>query len=474
MSWARYPYGYAPWAGGDVWGSVPPNQVLPPPIPGGTYAYYYAAQQGGYPWAYGGWAGARPQLVFTYGGVIAVPRQERGVVELHAWWPYATTVHIVRVHPDGSRHPVRGGYGLAVTQSTRLNYCLNPSFEAGLNGYTPDSGSPTLTQLAEAAAPSGAYVMRGTIAANGSNGVAVPTSLLGAAPVTIGFSARFSARPSGVRVTVGWADTVGASLGTTTINLTADQINNSVNQFARQVVTHTPPSTAYTPTVKIIADGMLAGSTVDLDAITIEQGTTGGSFFDGDSLGGSWIGTNDLSASLLAPIQIIDDAECPLDTLVTYIVANPALTGGQVTSDSTLLLSYGRWCWLTHPTSGDDPLRVDLRSVPTLERGIDQGVFWPIGSTRAVVVSSARRGSTTELGINAVSFAERDALLSLLADGMPLLLRAPASYGYGEGTWWAFGAVTEDREERRAYQDAMLLTAPVTEVSPPPAETVFA
>lgn len=475
MSWARYAYASAPYAGVDVTGSTPPNQVLPPPIPGGTVAYYWSAENGQYPYAYGGWAGARPQIVFFPGGVVAVPERERGVVTLFGWWPYATTLHMIRLHPDGSRHPVRGGYGLPITAATRGNWSTNPSFEVGLNGVTPDVGSPTLTQITDPATPSGTYIMRCTVAGSGSNGVTIPTSLRGAAPVTIGFATRYSVRPTGVRVTVTWTDVSAASLGTTTINLTADQINQSVNQFARQVVTTTPPATAYTPTIKIIADGMTAGSTMDLDAITIEQGTiTDGSFFDGDTLGGTWAGTVGLSTSALAPMQIIDDAEAPLDIPVTYIVTNPTLTGGQVTSDPTVLPAYGKWCWLTHPTSNLDPLRVDLRSVPVLEREIDQGVFWPVGSRTAVTVSAQRRGPTTELAFNANSFDDRDALIDAMSDGLPLLLRAPAHYGYGEGTWWAFGRVTEDREGRLAYQDAALLTATATEVSPPAPETVFA
>jgi hypothetical protein len=476
MSWARLPYAYAPYGGVDVSGSTPPNQVLPPPIPGGTTAYYWSAENGIYPYAYGGWAGARPLIPIFPGGVVAVPVQNRGVITLHAWWPYATTLHVIRIHPDGTRHPVRGGYGLPITAATRGNWSTNPSFEVGLNGVTPDAGSPTLTQLADAAAPSGSYVMRCTVAGSGSNGVTIPTSLRGAAPVTLGFATRYSVRPTGVRVTITWTDVSAASLGTTTINLTADQINQSVSQFGRQVVTTIPPATAYTPTIKIIADGMTAASTMDLDAITIEQGAlTDGSFFDGDSLGGTWAGTVGLSTSALAPMQIVDDAEAPLDIPVTYVVANPALTGGQVLSDPAILASWGRWCWLTHPTNGGDPLRIDLHQVPVLEREIDQGVFWPIGSRTAVVVSAAqRRSPTAELAINAMSFAERDALIDVMSDGMPLLLRAPAAFGYGEGTWWSFGRVTEDREGRRAYQDAMLLSAAAIEVSPPSPETVFA
>jgi hypothetical protein len=422
---------------------------------------------GFYPHSYFAYAGGTPQIALIYGGVVAVPDASRGVVEVQGWWPNATVLHFVRIHPDGSRNPVRGGYGLSVTALTRVNYSQNPSFEIGLNGVVTDAGTPTLTRITDPAAPLGLYIMRATVAGVGSNGVVMPTSLTGALPVTIGFDARFSVRPTGVRVVVSWADAGGGALSTNTVNVPAATINDAVSQFARVVVSLTPPALAVTPTVKIIADGVTAGSTMDLDGITIEQGPTTGSRFDGDSLGAGWTATKGLSSSRLAPIQTVVDGECPLDIPVTYVVYNPAITGGQVTSGTVALPSVGRWCWLTHPLRSSSPTRVDLKSVPVLERAIEQGVFWPIGATRGVVVATQRREPTTDLTFNATSFDGRDELLDLMSDGLPLLLRAPATYGYGPGSWWAMGTVTEDREGRLAYQDAMILTAQATTVNTP-------
>lgn len=477
MAYGEGGYARVRWAGYGSAGLQIPNQVLPPPIPGGSIAYYYSTANGMYPYCYTSWALGGPLVPVVYGGVSAIPHSSTGVMEIRAWWPDAPALHVIRVHDDGTRHPVRGGYGVDVATATRLNYAQNPGFEAGLNGVVTDAGTPTLTRIdaSTATVPFGQYALRATIAGAGSDGITIPVGLTGALPVTIGFQARFSARPTGVRVVVSWTDNVGTPLSTNTVNATAADINTVVTQWGRLVAQLAPPTNAYTPTVKIIGDGLPAGATMDIDGITVEAGAafTDGTQFDGRSVGGSWTSTVDLSTSRLAPVQTILDGECPLDVPVTYIVADPRIIGGQVESSAVSLASLGRFCWLTHPLASSTPLRVDLRSVPTLEHGIDQGVFYPIGGTRALVVSSLRRKPAGELAFNAVSFADRDAVLALAGDGMPLLLRAPARYGY-EDTWWSLGPIVEDREGRLAYQDAMTLTAHATAVYEPSPAIVYA
>jgi antitoxin component of MazEF toxin-antitoxin module len=474
---ADSPLAGAPYASRSVENTVPPGQVLPPPVPGGTTVYYWADENGKYPWSFGGYAGARPALPLVAGGVVVVPEPDLGVMRILTWWPNVPILHIVRTHPDGTRYPVRGGYGLIVNGVSRTNYATNPSFEVGLNGLVPDVGSPTLTRITAPTdvptIPRGQWAMRATNASAGSSGVTIPTSLLGATPITIGLDVQFSVRPTLFRIAVSWADSGGGALATTTKTFTANEVNESVSQWARQVGAITPPVGAVTPTIKVIADGMTAGATMDLDGFTIERAATDGSYFDGDDLGGSWAGTAELSASTLAPVQTVLDGEAPLDIPVTYTVADPSLTGGRVTSGLATLDSRGRFSWLTHPRRPGQPVRVDLEVVPILERGIDQGIFWPIGARRAIVISSAqRRAPTAELIFNAVSFAQRDTLVALFADAMPILLRAPARYAYGEGTWWSLGTVVEDRRGRLAYQDAMVLTSTCVEVNAPPPDVV--
>lgn len=468
-----YPGGYAqiPYAG---W-LLPPPDVgeLPPPIPATGARFTYSAQLGAYPWAYGLWAGGYPPPTYPGGGIIPTPRPERGVVQVAVWWPDAPALHLARIYPDGTREPVRGGYPVATTDATRRNYATNPSLEAGSNGYVPSTGNPTLTVIADPAAPAGGSVLRATNAAAGSSAVTVPTAALPLVTTTqagtVAWAMRTSAKAATGALTVAWLNSGGTTISTSTVNLTTDQLTMSTNAFLRIVCAVSIPVTAVTATMKITLTGMPAGGTFDLDAVTVETAATTGEPFDGSDLGGSWLGTPHLSVSVLAPVSTVLDGECPLDVPVRYELTDPAITGGQVTADPVTLTGAGSW--LTHPDHPDDPMPIDLRAVPVLERAIEQGVFWPIGATRAVVVSAPRRAATTELSINTYSFTERDTLRALLADGSPILLRAPGEYGCGPGSWYAVGNLSEDREARKAWQDYTLVRAPVVEVSPPSAVT---
>lgn len=460
-------YGLAPWAATTL--PAPPLGQLPPPIPGDPARYSYGQQIGVLPWGIGTYGGAMQPNAYPGGGVLATPSPDTGVITVTAWWPSAPALLLTRITPDGTRTPVRGGYALTVSTPTRRNYATNPSIETGLNGYVPDAGSPTLTQLADATAPAGAYVLRATVAGAGSCGVTIPTSLLSPTvgqPVTAGFALRTSARPTSLTLSIGWADILGVALATSTATLTSDQINASVGQWARQVLTVVPPNGAVTPTVKIIAGGMPAGGTMDLDALTIEVGSTTAAAFDGGTLGANWLGTAHLSASVLAPLQYLLDGECPLDTTVAYVVTNPGLTGGWVQGDPTALPSLER-SWLTHPARSGAPQRVNLRRKPVRDFPIQQGTFAPINRKKKVVVSAAQRqGAEGKIEFNALSEAEHQALMDMFIDGSPVLLRAPSDYNFPD-QWLALATVTDDPEDRLAFQDAWLLSAPFVEVDPP-------
>lgn len=463
-AWAQAPYA------GNVLPPTPTGQ-LPPPIPGDPASFSYAAQLGAQPWAYPTWAGGYPLAVYPGGGVVIHPDSAHGVMIVQAWWPYATNLQLVRIGDDGTRTPVRGGYPLTVTAATRRNAITNPSIEAGTNGFVPDAGSPTLTQLAVAGAPAGSYVLRSTNAGAGSNGVTVPTSLSTAPSgqqVTVGFAVRLSALPTSVTISVAWTDAGGSPLSTNTTLLSADTLAAAVNQFARAVVTVTPPAGAVTPTLKIIAAGMGAGATMDLDALSFELGVTDGTAFDGGTLGGMWLGTTGLSASVLAPVYTVLDGECPLDTTVSYQVSFPGITGGRVVSDPASLPSERR-AWLTHPASPSAPVRINLRRKPKRDYPIQQGVFQPLNRRYKVVVSAAnRQGGEGTIDFNAIGVAERETLLAMMQDGSPLLLRSPADYNY-ETQWLSLATVTDDPEDRLAYQDAWLISASFIQVEAPSA-----
>jgi hypothetical protein len=318
-------------------------------------------------------------------------------------------------------------------------------------------------------APAGTYFMR-MVSTSTTTGALFPGTLPGPGSFTIAFNLAASTRPSGVTVTVPWLDAVGASAGTTTINLTADQINTSVGQSARHVLTAVAPSNAVTGSVTLTVTGITANvTTVDLDAVVIERNITDGSYFDGGSTGGNWTGTAGLSVSALAQLLVVDDGEAPFDTTLTYEAYNPALTGGRVVSLPVVLASTGL-TWLTHPATPSQPLTVQL-SAPTPARTyeVDQGVFYPVGRARPVVVSAAQRHAATgTLTFGALSRPELRALLAAFADLSPVLLRVPGDYDPGD-MWVVLGAITVDPQGRLPYQDTRLISAPFTEVDPPDA-----
>lgn len=464
-------HGQAPWAGSVL--PAPDVGELPPPIPGNPATFSYGSQLGSYPWAYASWAGGYPLATYPGGGVLLEPRPDTGVMAVTVWWPYATALQLVRITADGTRTPVRGAYPLAAgARATRLNYATNPGLETGLNGYVPDAGSPVLTRLADVTAPAGGYVLRATVAGAGSNGVTIPTGLLSPpadGTVTVGWGMRTSARPTSVTLTIGWTDISGGALTGSSVPLTADQVNESVNTWGRPVAAVIPPAGAVTPAVKITAAGMPAGGTMDLDSITIETGPpTDATAFDGATFGAVWTGTVDLSASVLAPVYTVLDGECPLDTVVTYQVSYPGITGGWVVSDPASLPS-NRKAWLTHPSTPDSPMLIGLRRKPKLDYPIQQGVFQPINRRRKVVVTAAQRqGAEGTVEFNALSVDSRTQLLGMFADGAPVLLRAPAEYHYPD-RWMALATVSDDPEDRLAWQDAWLISSPFVEVEAPSA-----
>jgi hypothetical protein len=466
--YARAGYVQAPYGGTVL--PAPHVGQLPPPILGDPTTFTYNAQLGAYPYAFGSWAGGYPLPTYPGGGVLAASLADQGVMQVRMWWPNAPVLQLVRITADGTRTPVRGGYPLTVTQATRRNDATNPSVEAGLNGYVPADGGPTLSQLAVTPAPAGAFVLRATNAGAGSNGVTIPTTLTVPAagrPVTVGWSMRTSALPTSVTVSIGWTDTLGAALTTSTATLTADQRPATVNQFSRQVVTVTAPTAAVTPALKIVAGGMPAGGTVDLDAVTFEVGSTDGSFFAGGTLGAVWLDTADLSASVLAPVLTVLDGECPLDTLVSYQVSYPGITGGRVVSDPALLPSGDR-AWLTHPAAPTVPVRCRPTVAPVLTRPTVQASFVVLGRTNPIVKTTQRLSPTGTLTLDAETFADRDQILAMLTDGSPLLLRAPGDYGLGDGWWLAVGEVTEDPDGRPQWHPTRMLTMPFTVVDAPP------
>lgn len=465
MSWSQAPYDEGVYAAGQINPAAPPNQIIPPPIPGATTQFSWNTRQGAYPWMLGGWSGITLPAQYLGGGLVVSTDDGTATAQIRAWWPDIAVIQLVRITADGTRTPVRGAYSVQVQGFTRRNACTNPNVRTGLNGYVPGVGSPQLSTIQRTDIVDTAW--RATIASAGTCEVVVPQALLGGRRSTVALDLRFSARPTSCTITVGWNDLDGVALTATAVSLTADQINFSVNQFGRQVIMVTPPAAAaVASTLKVSAGGLPAHATMDGSHVLVEAAQSDGSYVDGDTLGGQWDGVTELSSSTIAPVQTIVDGECPLDVPVYYAVVDSAIGGGQSVSPTVILNSNGR-SWVTHPANPTTP--VECFPTVTQQRvyKLPQSINPVIGRPNPLVVSAANRNSaSTTISLDCETFTMRDALLDMFSDGQPILFRAPVDFGC-QSEWIALGDLTEDPGGRPAYVQTRTLTAPYQVVDPP-------
>jgi hypothetical protein len=467
--WANGPYARTAYAAAGTGATTPAGQqTLPPPIPGGTASWLYEPNRS-LSWALRGWAGRLSPSSYPGGGISIRPVPARGIMEVTAWWPDAEVLDLVRVDPDGALVPVRGGTPVKATGPTRRNYCQNPSFEAGLNGTVPDLGTPTLTRPNDGTAPRGSYYLKATIASAGSCGVVIPNSLGQGATITVGMDLRLSAAATSVTVQAAWVDGTGGALAAVSATLSTNEINRSISQFARQVVQIATPASGVTATVKVIAGGLPAGGVMSLDGVTIENGATDGTYFDGSTYGATWLGVTDLSASALAPLCVVNDGECPLDVAVKYKLVNPAITGGTMTSDVATLPSNNK-VWMTHPATPDAPFEVFIQKRPLRGKTSGQGVFQAIDDPKFLTIAPRRRSgwrSTEDIALWTFGAESTELLWNYFDDNLPVLIRPPASMNWGTGTWISLGDLAEDPDGTADFQEIMKLTGPWVQVDAP-------
>jgi hypothetical protein len=456
----------APLAGDTVLSVTTPGQQPAPDVPGGGGMFRWTALPYAGPLASNVLAGGPLFPSFPGGGLTLVPDPEAGVMRVFVWWPNATALQVLRITPDGARTPVRGGYPLVVTGTTRTNRSTNPDI-VSTAGYSAGTGSPALTTM-DRTDSVGGQALRATVAAAGTDEVVLAGNFGRSSTVTIAFDLQLSAKPTGVSVTVAWVNAQGVALTPSVVALTADQYTASVDQFYRHVLAITPPVGASSSTsVRITATGMPAGGWLAIDRITLDDQATDGSYFDGATAGAAWTGTAGLSTSVLAPEQTLVDGECPLDVPVAYLVANPGLAGGGFISTPAVLDSGDR-TWLTHPSRSDAPFQVTLSgAAPALDRDLQQGVFYVLDRPRPIVRSAAtRQAPTGTLEFGALDEDSRALLDEALEDLQPLLLRVPAGYNPGD-MWVALGALTVDPQGRKPWQVTRIYRLPFHEVDAP-------
>lgn len=137
------------------------------------------------------------------------------------------------------------------------------------------------------------------------------------------------------------------------------------------------------------------------------------------------------------------------------------VTSGSVTSPS------GGQVWLTHPGQPSYAGIASIRPDGLTElRPARRGVFSPIGASLPVVVSDIRSGSAGTVIVQTNSAADVTRLRNMLADGSPLLLRQPASWG-GDSWFLSIGDVDINRFTQIATDNWRRWTLPYLRVDRP-------
>jgi hypothetical protein len=159
----------------------------------------------------------------------------------------------------------------------------------------------------------------------------------------------------------------------------------------------------------------------------------------------------------------------PAGSNLTYLdeamVTDPAaltVTSSSVTSPS------GGQAWLTHPGhpqyAGTATVTPDGLSELRPAR---RGIFTPIGASLPIAVSDVRGGSSGTLVVQTNSAADTTRLRNMLADGAPLLLRQPLTWG-GDSWWVSIGDAGVDRFTQIATDNWRRWTLPYQRVDRPP------
>jgi hypothetical protein len=194
--------------------------------------------------------------------------------------------------------PVKGLYWLAQLAGVllrerkivadRSNYIVTPSAEVSLD---LTSGGATTTREATGLATHGAYHFHGTRTGATEVGFTMGLTLDPVPAATYTFSADILRADAPVALRIRWFDS-GASLIT-------EVIETASTTLGRRVLHATAPGAADNFSASIVLTGTTIGNVVDFDGVVFEPGTTDGSYFDGDSPDGEWLGTPHESASLV-------------------------------------------------------------------------------------------------------------------------------------------------------------------------------
>lgn len=177
--------------------------------------------------------------------------------------------------------------------------------------------------------------------------------------------------------------------------------------------------------------------------------------------------------------RFLTDPESPWDSPVSYVATYSTSSLGTVTETSqpATLTPTPAAIWAIHPTN------------PILSMPIDQAVFAAMGigqagdlvyaaqATQHRILGSklplltkvgTRLAAGWSLDLTTMTLSERTQLLAMVDDETPLLIRAPAAWGWAidEG-YYAVGDVTESRRLQYGPETSRSVKLPLQKVQPP-------
>lgn len=431
-------------------------------------------------------------------GVLAEAHPDTGLVDVTVWWPFATTLRLYRVNvATGERSRVRGA-NLMRVRPTRVNRATNPDLLVDADGYLPGVGTPVVARRPDEVTRSGSspsatrfpsattfpggdtsgsgfsgtgYVARVTAPAAGLTGVYLPGEV-DARVHTVALELRL---PASFDVTdpaylqVAWSDVAGGTYAPTTVALSDLDKARALGRRDRVVLRVRAPAGATLGVPQLVAQ-LDQGEYLTVRRVLIEPSAdSDGSYFDGRVLIGEWNGAPGESTSSYAPQGFALDREAPIGQPVVYEVSNPDVLGGLIAGTPvTLEAPHGHYdTWLSHPDGR--MVKVWVERAPARTRAARVSYLEVIGASEPIAVTNGPRRSPTgdALRLITTSHAERAELAALFDDQSPLLVRMPASHGYGPGFWAQFGDETESPRTHWGVDGIRPLSYPFQQIAPP-------
>lgn len=178
--------------------------------------------------------------------------------------------------------------------------------------------------------------------------------------------------------------------------------------------------------------------------------------------------------------RYVEDPEAPWDTPVQYSAAITYNGGASVenpVAPAQVLTPSPAAFWAVHPLVPSRSMALDvadfgsagIAEIGSVVRSAQATQHPILGSDLPLLTRLGnRKAAATSLTVTTVSLTERGRLASLVNDETPLLLRAPAAWGWGwEDGYYAVGDASEDRRLQYGPEAGRTIKLPLQRVAAP-------